>query len=591
MASSSSSTLRTARSTKTSVSTCPDDDKELVPSFGTLGLGKDFGFLRNQERREEIATSLGQRQRKVDIRRAVAPFFAGHTSEYQDNIWAYENSSHGGGAAQASNGNLYLEALGGENISGDPFYGDPSASFSANEFLGNPRGFHDPAASVYDLGVEVLNYGVGPYGIDPNMYASHELNAARSGNDGPYLGTWYSSSNNVASPSSYDDQSSKQLLNKLYIDMLARDQYGSQILQSPSQSNGTMRTKITERVPKFPQPMEDQHGHHLFQKHLDGSTETELELILKFISEAHQKPKEIPQSASMLTSSLSTKFFELVIHRTGRHVIKQCFNLLGDEPNKVLYDQAIRRCCEIATDKVGCLSLNDCIDCISTSQRKDLLNKIVEKADFLSEDPSGNYVVQHVLKLQNQELTDKICSKLRGQYTDLSSKKGGSHVVEKCITSSRKGMEYAVEEFLENGRTPSQLARDQYGNYVIQRALKSTKVEDIENYIQLVSALLQNSGLENHKYGKNASRPGGALAAQPTEIAFTFAWLLTQRAAWFVDLLTYVNDTSFNQLEMDMTCTRIGSIPPRSQHRRLEFKAVIMSLESNSTITFTAPAV
>ncbi|KAK2967517.1 hypothetical protein RJ640_010158 [Escallonia rubra] len=517
----------TSRSTKTSVSSCPDDDKEFVLSFSALGLGKDFGSLRNQEKREEIATNLGQCERKVDIRRAVAPFFAGHTSEYQNNIWAYKNSSDGGGAAQASNGNLYRGALGGENMSADPFYAHPSASFSANEFLGNPRVFHDPAASVYDLGLEDLNDGLGPYSIDSNMYASHELNAARSGNNGPYLGTGYSLSNNVASPSSYDDQSSKQLLNKLDIDMLARDQYGSQILQSLSQSNGTMRTEIT--VPNFPQLKEDQHGHHLFQKHLEGSTENELELIVNQIASLNQDKllslaidnqgsnsfqrlirhlKKSPRVASVLTSSLSAKFFELVIHRTGRHVIKQCFNLLGDEPNKVLYDQAIRRCCEIATDKVGCLSLNDCIDCISTSQRKDLLNKIVEKADFLSEDPSGNYVVQHVLKLQNQELTDKICRKLRGQYTDLSSKKGGSHVVEKCITSSRKGMKYAVEEFLENGRTPSQLARDQYGNYVIQRALKSTKVEDRENYIQLVSALLQNSGLENHKYGKNSKEKG-----------------------------------------------------------------------------------
>ncbi|KAK2972677.1 hypothetical protein RJ640_003518 [Escallonia rubra] len=236
----SSSTLRTSHGTTTSVSTCPDDDKECVLSFGTLGLGKDFGFLRNQERREEIAKNFGQCQRK-----------------------------------------------------------------------------------------------------------------------------------------------------------------------SLLQCKGTIN-EITERVPNFPQLMEDQHGHHLFQRHLEGSTGNELELIV----------------------------------------------------NQVLYDQAIRRCCKIATEKTGCLSLNDCTGCISTSQRKDLLNDIVENADFLSEDPFGNYVVLHVLKLQNQELTDKICNKLRGHYTDLSSKKGGSHVVKKCMTSSIKGMKYAVEEFLENGRSLGQLARD-----------------------------------------------------------------------------------------------------------------------------------
>ncbi|KAK2966350.1 hypothetical protein RJ640_002651 [Escallonia rubra] len=133
--------------------------------------------------------------------------------------------------------------------------------------------------------------------------------------------------------------------------------------------------------------MEDQHGHHLFQRHLEGSTGNELELIVNQVASLNQ-------------------------------------------------------------DKLLSLAI----------------------------DTQGNYVVQHVLKLQNQELTDKICNKLRGHYTDLSSKKDGSHVVKKWMTSSIKGMKYAVEEFLENGRSLGQLARDQYGNYVIQRALKTTKV-------------------------------------------------------------------------------------------------------------------
>ncbi|KAK2967513.1 hypothetical protein RJ640_010154 [Escallonia rubra] len=240
-------------------------------------------------------------------------------------------------------------------MSANPFYGYPSASFSANEFLGNARVFDDPAASVYDLGMADLNDGAGPYSIYQDMYVSHELNAATSGNNGPCSGTGYSLSNSVASPSSYDDQSSKQLLNKLDIDMLATDQYGSQILRSLSESHGTMRNEITERVPNYPQLMEDQHGSHLFQRHLEGSTKNELELIVNQIASLNPDKllklatdnqgsnsfqrlnrclKKSHRVASMLISSLSTKFSELVIHRTGRHVIKQCLNLLGDEPNK-----------------------------------------------------------------------------------------------------------------------------------------------------------------------------------------------------------------------------------------------------------------
>ncbi|KAK2995800.1 hypothetical protein RJ640_026567 [Escallonia rubra] len=168
----------------------------------------------------------------------------------------------------------------------------------------------------------------------------------------------------------------------------------------------------------------------------------------------------------------------------------------------VLYDQAITECWKLATDKIGCLSLKDCIDCVTEPQRKDLLQKIKDNAVFLSKDRFGNYVVQHVLKLENRKLTDQICDKLRGHYTDLSFKKGGSRIVQKCISSSNIGMTTVVDEFLDNGKTLRQLACDRCGKYVIQTALKATKIKDIELYERLVTTLLQNSGLEHHKNGK-----------------------------------------------------------------------------------------
>ncbi|KAK3028422.1 hypothetical protein RJ639_039632 [Escallonia herrerae] len=490
-----------------------DDDEDFMLSFGSLALGKDTGHLRSQET-------------KVD-KRPVAPFVTGITSEYRENIWAYQDSSHGGGAQAAIRKPCPGTYVGlesyegycldnapraisrvpiGRNMSTDSPHGYPSAGNSGNGFLGGMRNSNDDLVRC---------------NVTQNIYAHHGFSAATNGNNGSYSGTGYYLSNEVERSSSYGDRSIRNLLDKLDIDMLATDYYGSQNLQNLC--SGRMRKEILERVHDFRQLMEDQYGHHLFQKLLDGSTENELELIvnqiaslngdklLSLATNAHgsnsfqrliKHLKRSPRVASVLTSSLATRFSELLVDRTGRHVIKQCLNFLGDQPNEVLYDLAISKCRQLATDKVGCLSLNDCIDCISTSQRKELLDRIVQNADFLSKDPCGNYVVQHVLNLQNQELTEKICDKLQGHYRDLSSKKGGSHVLEKCI-SSKRGMVLAVEEFLDNGKTLGQIARDQYGNYVIQRALKATKVEDRERYGLLVSALLQNRGLEYHKYGKN----------------------------------------------------------------------------------------
>lgn len=81
--------------------------------------------------------------------------------------------------------------------------------------------------------------------------------------------------------------------------------------------------------------------------------------------------------------------------------------------------------------------------------------------------------MQHVLELEVPDITRNLCHKLRGNYARLSIQKAGSHVVEKCLWSSERD---CIIRELVNSNKLGQLARDQYGNYVIQTALKRSKV-------------------------------------------------------------------------------------------------------------------
>lgn len=81
--------------------------------------------------------------------------------------------------------------------------------------------------------------------------------------------------------------------------------------------------------------------------------------------------------------------------------------------------------------------------------------------------------MQNVLELENPFVAEAICSRLYGHYAELSLTKGGSHVVEKCLNSG--GLFYAVDELLSTRRF-RKIAQNQFGNYVIQTALKVTRV-------------------------------------------------------------------------------------------------------------------
>ncbi|KAF6145018.1 hypothetical protein GIB67_013369 [Kingdonia uniflora] len=203
---------------------------------------------------------------------------------------------------------------------------------------------------------------------------------------------------------------------------------------------------------------------------------------------------------------------DLMSDSNGFNVIKHCLKILNDKDYKSLleplYAVAIKNCGELASHVTGCCSINSLINMITDPERELLITKIAKKAVFLSQDPSGNYVLQNILNLQNQEFTDIICNELRGKFTRLSKMKCGSHVVEKCL-QLRSSLILVVTELLESKEIP-EVANDQYGNYVIQTALNELEIRkmDLECF-SLYYRLVTSPAVSAMKFhGKSNGRRG-----------------------------------------------------------------------------------
>lgn len=87
-----------------------------------------------------------------------------------------------------------------------------------------------------------------------------------------------------------------------------------------------------------------------------------------------------------------------------------------------------------------------------------------------------NYVVQYVLSLRDEYVSTRIVMNLKGHFVELSESPGGSRVVEKCMESSKYAVFIVVAEIINAPKAPVLLAHDNYGNYVIQKALINTQV-------------------------------------------------------------------------------------------------------------------
>ncbi|KAL0409140.1 UNVERIFIED_CONTAM: hypothetical protein Sradi_1848400 [Sesamum radiatum] len=180
-----------------------------------------------------------------------------------------------------------------------------------------------------------------------------------------------------------------------------------------------------------------------------------------------RKVKKSSPHAMAMTRVLSTGFVDIMTHPTARDVILQCLLQFPAQPNEVLYEKAILHFQDLAIHKVGHKSLNDCIALI------------------------GNYVVQNVLGLKYGDITNKITDQLQNQFIRLAVRKGGSLVVEKCMEASNNGIIRVAAEIVNCPGAAFQLARNQFGNYVIQAALKKTKERGFSSFYDAIVRRLE----------------------------------------------------------------------------------------------------
>ncbi|OMP04646.1 hypothetical protein COLO4_09406 [Corchorus olitorius] len=272
------------------------------------------------------------------------------------------------------------------------------------------------------------------------------------------------------------------------------------------------------------QLMTSQSGRYLFQKLVELKDKDMLQRIVekltlsdrniiynasidRYGSYSVKKLIKVLQKSPLVNEvvkALANSFWDLMINQTGQHVILECLDILDSQRNDLLYVEAIDKCLKLATDEKGCGALNSFIERIKGPRRDQLLEQICEQVVFLSQHPLGNFVVQCVLGLQNPAFIQKICYQLRGYYVKLSMQKAGSHLVEKCLKSP--GLVHVVQEFLQSNQLV-QLAKDRYGNYVLQTALKEVKKASSYGALHesLVMKLRSCHNLRdlNYGYGRN----------------------------------------------------------------------------------------
>ncbi|OEH79556.1 pumilio-family RNA binding repeat domain-containing protein [Cyclospora cayetanensis] len=272
----------------------------------------------------------------------------------------------------------------------------------------------------------------------------------------------------------------------------AKDQGGCRLLQrlladgTPDEVDRVFNMAFS----RLEELMTDAYGNYLFQKLLDVCSDDQLRQLLHAITphlkdiclDPHgtrtaQKLIEVicgSRQSPSLTQELICAFEPLVVDlatdANGNHVIKRFLWCSTRESSACSIDFILKTACDhcvhIATERHGCCVMQRCCEAATGVLKDQILAEVAANALLLSQDPFGNYVVQHVLRHDHARIGSAIIMQLRGHVRELSEQKFASNVVEKCLLlGDSEQRAQVIGELLEDPQQLQQLVLHAYGNY------------------------------------------------------------------------------------------------------------------------------
>ncbi|KAK9715102.1 hypothetical protein RND81_06G143700 [Saponaria officinalis] len=175
-----------------------------------------------------------------------------------------------------------------------------------------------------------------------------------------------------------------------------------------------------------------------------------------------------------LPEKLAHDTVRLMTNQSGMNVVKQCFIELDDSKYEPLFDKMMENnnWVSIAKDKHGCRALNECLDNMVDRFKSLLHTGIALFSGHLALDIYGTYIVQHVIDLRTIH-TEQIVESVIPFVDVLVTIKNGSHLFEKCLDTPFSSL--VVEAIIKTQKVVK-YAIHEFGNYVVQKAIKCTRV-------------------------------------------------------------------------------------------------------------------
>ena len=127
-----------------------------------------------------------------------------------------------------------------------------------------------------------------------------------------------------------------------------------------------------------------------------------------------------------------------------------------------------------------------------------MCNKINQNLNKLINNKYGNYSVQAIINALKDEkkLIEPIYLYISNNIVELSNQKYSSNVVDTFIMKKDEFSKQIINEIIKNNQI-KEMIKDQYGNYVIQKAMSISNSETLNKIIQQIKPVIPELLMNN----------------------------------------------------------------------------------------------
>ncbi|KAI6783884.1 Pumilio 2 [Emericellopsis cladophorae] len=299
-----------------------------------------------------------------------------------------------------------------------------------------------------------------------------------------------------------------------YMVEFSGDQHGSRFIQGKLETaNSDEKEQVFREIePNAIQLMNDVFGNYVVQKFFDHGTQVQKKILANklktkmvdlslqvYACRVVQKALQhvLVDQQLELVQELSADILKVIKDGNGNHVVQKIITLIDRKHLDFLMKAISGNVMALSNHQYGCRVIQRMMDHGTPKDRDSIIAELRPSAHLLLPDQYGNYVAQHIIQHGSFQDRERMVRLVLDQLVDLCKHKYASNVVETCIIHGVPELRTMIRERFEQVGSDgtsilSQLLKDSYGNYVIQKMATFLHGEEQNAFVDQIRPLFSN---------------------------------------------------------------------------------------------------